>query len=85
MCYYFPDKSRSYEVVNMDKELLGKCGYYCGQCPSYLAGKCKGCIKGNVGGECYARDCALNKKTYLAVIAMIFHVKPYRIIPKHLC
>lgn len=47
--------------MDMDEELLGKCGYYCGQCPSYLAGKCKGCTKGNVGGECYARDCALNK------------------------
>ncbi|MBQ7160414.1 MAG: DUF3795 domain-containing protein [Clostridia bacterium] len=45
----------------MDKELLGKCGYYCGQCPSYLADKCKGCIKENVGGECYAHDCAINK------------------------
>ena len=29
----------------MDQELLGKCGYYCGQCPSYLAGKCKVALK----------------------------------------
>ena len=45
----------------MDEQLLGKCGYYCGQCPSFLQGSCAGCVQGNSGGECYARDCAIEK------------------------
>lgn len=45
----------------MDIELLGKCGYYCGQCPAYLANECRGCIKGNADGVCHARDCASAK------------------------
>lgn len=45
----------------MDENLLGKCGYYCGQCPSYARGDCAGCIRGNADGVCYARDCATRK------------------------
>ncbi len=45
----------------MDEKVLGKCGYYCGQCPSFLSGKCKGCIEENADGVCYARDCAIEK------------------------
>ena len=45
----------------MNTELLGKCGYCCGQCPSYISGKCKGCIKGNDDGVCYSRDCVIKK------------------------
>ena len=47
--------------MDVNKELLGKCGYYCGQCPSFLSEKCKGCIEGNDVGVCYARDCAVKK------------------------
>ena len=46
---------------DMDEALLGKCGYYCGQCPSFLHGDCGGCVQGNPDGLCYARDCAMEK------------------------
>ena len=45
----------------MDEQLLGKCGYYCGQCPSFLHGDCTGCVQGNTDGVCCARDCAIAK------------------------
>ncbi|MBR4163316.1 MAG: DUF3795 domain-containing protein [Solobacterium sp.] len=45
----------------MDEILLGKCGYYCGQCPDYIAGRCSGCIKGNKKGDCFSRDCVIEK------------------------
>ena len=35
----------------MDEKPLGKCGYYCGQCPSFLAGNCAGCIDGFIFDE----------------------------------
>ena len=46
----------------MDKELLGKCGYYCGQCPSFLDKECLGCVQVNASGVCYARDCVIQKE-----------------------
>ncbi|MBQ9152791.1 MAG: DUF3795 domain-containing protein [Solobacterium sp.] len=45
----------------MDEKLLGKCGYYCGQCPDFLAGSCEGCVEGNRNGICHARDCVMEK------------------------
>ncbi|MBE7003236.1 MAG: DUF3795 domain-containing protein [Ruminococcaceae bacterium] len=45
----------------MDEKQLGKCGYYCGQCPSLLAKECAGCVSGNERGVCYTRDCVLEK------------------------
>jgi hypothetical protein len=45
----------------MDEKLLGKCGYYCGQCPSFMIGKCAGCIDGNQKGTCYTRDCVIER------------------------
>ena len=50
------------KVYQMDKELLGKCGYYCGQCPSFLDKECLGCVQGNASGVCYARDCVIQKE-----------------------
>ena len=26
----------------MDEKLFGKCGFYCGACPTYLKGGCRG-------------------------------------------
>lgn len=40
---------------------IGKCGFYCGSCPSYPI-KCLGCVSGNKGGVCYSRDCVLEKE-----------------------
>lgn len=45
----------------MDEKLLGKCGYYCGQCPGFIHGDCAGCVEGNKDGACYSRDCVLGK------------------------
>lgn len=42
--------------------LIGKCGFYCPSCPTYQRGKCKGCMISNKEGECFTRDCVINKK-----------------------
>lgn len=43
------------------EDLLGKCGFYCGVCPSYREGNCEGCVEAHREGDCYTRDCVLNK------------------------
>ena len=45
----------------MDKALLGKCGFYCGACPSCRNGSCKGCGEGQSPGVCFTRDCVMQK------------------------
>lgn len=30
---------------------LGKCGFYCDACPTYLNGNCKGCIEEHTEGD----------------------------------
>ena len=45
----------------MDEKLIGKCGFYCGACPTYIKGGCKGCIEEHEKGDCFSRDCALEK------------------------
>lgn len=45
----------------MDEALMGKCGLYCGACPTYLHGGCGGCIREHETGDCYSRDCALER------------------------
>lgn len=45
----------------MDEHLLGKCGFYCGCCPTYLQGGCMGCLQEHSPGDCYTRDCVLRK------------------------
>lgn len=52
----------------MDEKLLGKCGYYCGYCPTYIKGKCEGCVAAHAEGDCFSRDCVLGKG--IAVCAM---------------
>jgi len=48
-----------------DKNLISYCGFYCGACPKFLKGQCKGC-KGNtpecaVGySACKVRPCCLD-------------------------
>ena len=36
----------------MDEKLLGKCGFYCGCCPTYIKGGCKGCVDEHSKGDC---------------------------------
>lgn len=43
----------------MNERLLGKCGFYCGSCPTYINGNCVGCIDAHKSGDCYTRDCVL--------------------------
>ena len=45
----------------MDEKLLGKCGFYCGVCPTYTGGRCKGCVAEHETGDCFTRDCVLQK------------------------
>lgn len=45
----------------MDERLLGKCGFYCGCCPTYLKGGCQGCMDAHETGDCFTRDCVLEK------------------------
>ncbi len=40
-------------------ELIGRCGFYCGACPTYLAGNCLGCVDEHKEGDCYTLDCVL--------------------------
>ena len=45
----------------MQENLLGKCGFYCGCCPTYIKGGCKGCVEEHTEGDCYTRDCVLRQ------------------------
>lgn len=45
----------------LDGNLLGKCGFYCGVCPTYLKGNCSGCLSEHSNGDCFTRDCVLNQ------------------------
>ena len=61
----------------MDAKLLGKCGFYCGACPTYIAGNCKGCTQEHTKGDCFSHDC-VTEKVWISVdnavvfLAMIF-------------
>ena len=46
----------------MDEKLLGKCGFYCGACPTYIRGGCRGCEEEHATGDCFTRDCVKEKK-----------------------
>ena len=46
-----------------NKTLLGKCGFYCGACPTWLDGICFGCTDGQGEGDCFTRDCAIRNGT----------------------
>lgn len=40
---------------------LGRCGFYCGACPTYVAGRCAGCDREHVKGDCFTRDCTKSR------------------------
>ena len=46
----------------MDEELPGKCGFYCGACPTWLKGGCRGCEREHATGNCFTRDCVKKKQ-----------------------
>ena len=45
----------------MNEKLIGKCGFYCGACPTFLNGNCKGCMEEHEEGDCFSRDCVLKR------------------------
>lgn len=45
----------------MDEKLLGKCGFYCGCCPTCRDGGCRGCREEHEIGDCFTRDCVLRQ------------------------
>lgn len=47
--------------IKIDEKLIAKCGYYCGACPTYLNGNCSGCYEEHSEGDCFTRDCVINK------------------------
>ena len=46
----------------MDAGLVGKCGFYCKACPTYNENNCKGCMEEHTVGDCFSRDCVIEKK-----------------------
>lgn len=47
--------------MKLSAKLLGKCGFYCGACPTYIKGNCSGCMEEHGAGDCYTRDCVIEK------------------------
>lgn len=47
--------------MEIKAELMGKCGFYCGSCPTYMEGKCTGCLLQHKKGDCFTRDCVIEK------------------------
>lgn len=43
--------------MDAERELIGKCGFYCGSCPTYAAGACAGCRSAHGVGDCFTFDC----------------------------
>lgn len=39
------------------KQLIGKCGFFCGSCPDFIKGECTGCRRAHKRGDCYTFDC----------------------------
>ena len=39
------------KVDAMKENLLGKCGFYCGCCPTYIKDGCKGCVDEHSEGD----------------------------------
>ena len=40
---------------------LGKCGFACSTCPTFINYNCSGCMKEHLEGDCFTRDCVLSK------------------------
>ncbi len=45
----------------IDKDTIGKCGFYCGSCPDHICGECDGCLKAHKTGDCFTRDCVIDR------------------------
>lgn len=47
--------------MKLYENLMGKCGFYCGVCPSYIKKQCTGCISAHKEGDCFTRDCVIKQ------------------------
>ncbi len=47
--------------MKTDGALLSKCGFYCGCCPTYVKGRCGGCVEEHDTGDCFTRDCVIDR------------------------
>ena len=45
----------------LGKDKSGLVCPYCGCCPTYIKGGCKGCVDEHSEGDCYTRDCVLKQ------------------------
>lgn len=45
------------DTIKADKNLIARCGLYCGACKRYLKGSCKGCAENVKATWCKIRTC----------------------------
>jgi hypothetical protein len=50
-------KSKIMRDIVKDTNLIAHCGLYCGECKSYLKGKCEGCHENSKASWCKVRSC----------------------------
>lgn len=55
---YFVFENRK---IVINENLLGKCGFYCGACQTYIKGNSLGCMEEHTGGDCFTRDCVIEQ------------------------
>ncbi len=48
-------------TLEVNTELVARCGLYCGACKSYLAKKCHGCIQNTTANWCKVRSCCTTR------------------------
>lgn len=56
----------------MNNQLLAKCGFYCGSCPTFLRSKCRGCMEEHSEGDCFTRDCVITRKLHVCGECEVF-------------
>ncbi len=42
-------------------DLIGCCGFYCGSCPTYRQGACRGCRAAHAPGDCFTHTCVTRR------------------------
>ena len=63
--------------INKDENLIGHCGLYCGECPSFKSGKCDGC-RGNsaksavVYKQCKVKPCCADNEFFTCADCTIY-------------
>lgn len=54
-------RGKEADMSKISEKLLGKCGFYCGFCATYIKDGCKGCMEEHNAGDCYTRDCVIRQ------------------------